>query len=45
MKLKALQTREIVKRKSQFLKKLALCACVAALLSVGVFFDVFFKRL
>ncbi|MBR1405120.1 MAG: tetratricopeptide repeat protein [Treponema sp.] len=38
MKLKGLHTREIFKRKSQFLKKLALCACVAALLSVGVFF-------
>ncbi|MBO6218858.1 MAG: tetratricopeptide repeat protein [Treponema sp.] len=38
MKLKALQTREIVKRKSQFLKKLAIFACLAALVSAGIFF-------
>ena len=38
MKLKGLHTREIVRRKSQFFKKLAVFACLAALISTGLFF-------
>ena len=38
MKLKALQTREIFKKKSHFLKKLLICIFVAVTVSVGVFF-------
>ena len=38
MKLKGLQTREVVKRKSQFFKKLAIFACIAAVVSTGLFF-------
>ena len=38
MKLKALQTREIFKKKSHFLKKLLICIFFAVSVTVGVFF-------
>lgn len=38
MKLKGLQTREIFKRKSQFLKRLLVFVCIVVLLSTAVFF-------
>ena len=38
MKLKALQTREIFKKKSYFLKKLMIFSCLAVFISVAVFF-------
>ena len=40
MKLKGIHTREIVRRKSHFFKKLALFACLLALVSTGIFFAV-----
>lgn len=39
MKLKALQSREIFRRKGQFVKKLALFVCFVALVSAGVYFS------
>ena len=38
MKLKALQTREIIRKKSHFFKKLIICIFLAGTVTVGVFF-------